>query len=167
MTRELTITQPFDLELSLTMGQAFRWRRLGDGWFSEVLGENLFHIRQRYINGNVEYRVGGADGERDATDADDQLLRRYFREDDDVTAIYDDISHDPVVAGLVHQHPGMRVLRQEPWECLVSYICSKSNKIPNITVNVEEIASMSRRTVNLDGDEQHIFPSPKQLLDGR
>ena len=109
MTRELAITQPFDLELSLTMGQAFRWRRVGDGWLSGVLGENLFHIRQRHINGNVEYRVGGADGERDATDADDQLLRRYFREDDDVTAIYDDISHDPVVAGLVRQYPGMRV----------------------------------------------------------
>ena len=164
MTRELAITQPFDLELSLTMGQAFRWRRLGDGWLSGVLGENLFHIRQRHINGNVEYRVGGADGERDATDADDQLLRRYFREDDDVTAIYDDISHDPVVAGLVRQFPGMRVLRQEPWECVAAYICSANNNIDQISRIVEKIADTFGETVELAGEARRTFPLAERLL---
>ena len=127
MTRQLKIEQPFNLELSLTMGQAFRWHKLpadfyGDGhkWFSGVLGENLLHIRQ--TDDGVEYRVGGPDGERAGTPADDEMLRRYFREDDDVAAIYQDICRDPVVAGLVRKYPGMRVLRQEPWECLVSYI---------------------------------------------
>ena len=71
MTRQLKIQQPFNLELTLTMGQAFRWRKLpadfyGDDhtWFSGVIGENLIHIRQTAVG--VEYRVGGADGERPA-----------------------------------------------------------------------------------------------------
>ena len=62
MARELKIEQPFNLGLSLTMGQAFRWRPLGEGWFSGVIGENLVHIRQ--TDAGVEYRIGGRDGER-------------------------------------------------------------------------------------------------------
>ena len=162
MTRELTITQPFDLELSLTMGQAFRWRPLGDGWYSGVLGENLIHVHQ--TESGVEYRVGGADGERDATDADDQLLRRYFREDDDVTAIYDDISHDPVVAGLVRQYPGMRVLRQEPWECLVSFICTPGTPISRTCDIVEAIAKKWGHKIELAGETRHAFPEPSLLI---
>ena len=163
MARQLEITQPFDLKLSLTMGQAFRWVPLADGRFSGVVGENLVHIRQ--TDGGVEYRVGGPDGERDATAADDEMLRRYFREDtDNVAAIYADISRDPVVARLVRQYPGMRVLRQEPWECLVSYICSANNNIAQISRIMEKVADAFGATVELGGEARRTFPSPERLL---
>ena len=62
MTRPLEIKQPFNLELSLMMGQAFRWRKLpmdfyGDGhqWFSGVLGDNLIHIHQ--VGGTIVFSV--------------------------------------------------------------------------------------------------------------
>ena len=165
MTRQLTINQPFDLKLSLTMGQAFRWQPLGDGWFSGVLGENLFHIRQAGgLNCPVEYRVGGAQGECDATDEHDAMLRRYFREDDDITAIYADISHDKVVAEFVQKYPGMRVLRQDPWECLVSYILSQTASIEGIKRSVTKIATLSRRSVKIDSNEQYVFPLAEQVV---
>lgn len=169
MTRQLKINHPFDLKLTLTMGQAFRWRRLGDGWFSGVLGENLIHIGQPDgVDGAIFYRVGGPNGERTATDSDDVMLLRYFREDDDVAAIYDDISdRDEHIKRLVKQYRGMRVLRQEPWECLVSYICSRSNKIPNIKQCVSQIATLSREIVHIgDGDDkQRTFPTPERILE--
>ena len=160
MARQLEITQPLDLALSLTMGQAFRWRRYGDGWFSGVIGGHLIHIRQ--TEGGVEYRAGGADG---GTDADlSALLSSYFRLDDDIAAIYADLgARDPHIATLIAQYPGMRVLRQEPWECLVSYICSKSNRISGICQCVAEIAKLSGQTVKLDGDDWNIFPTPQQV----
>ena len=91
MTRTLPITQPFDLALSLEMGQAFRWQRVGDegvhhrdwggppdpwrrgggGWYSCVVGEYLVHIRQ--TDDGIEYRVGVRDGKRDAVDLNQQL----------------------------------------------------------------------------------------------
>ena len=99
MNRRMTIRQPFDLALSLEMGQAFRWRRVGDegvrqrdwadppapwrrnggGWYSGVLGEYLVHLRQ--TDDGLEYRVGGRDGERDDVDLD-PLLEDHFRIDD-------------------------------------------------------------------------------------
>jgi len=168
MTRQLKMQQPFNLALTLTMGQAFRWRKLppefyddGHTWFSGVLGENLVHVRQ--TDDGVEYRVCGRQGERPDADSN-QILRDYFREDDDVAEIYRDISRDMHIAQLVKKYEGMRVLRQDPWECLVSYICSRSNSILNIRRCVSQISTLNRRTVELNGDTQHTFPSPQRLL---
>ena len=164
MTRQLQIDQPFDLELSLTMGQAFRWRTLEDGWFSGVLGENLVHIRQ--TDDGVEYRVGGTDGERTANRKDDRMLSRYFRDDDGVDEIYADISsRDPVIADLVHQYRGFRVLRQEPWECMVSYICSANNSIEGIKRCVNSVSMEFGDPVFLDGETRMTFPTPERLAD--
>ena len=168
MVRKIEIKQPFDMELSLTMGQAGRWYELppdfyadSHKWFSGVLGENLIHIRQ--TENGVEYRVGGSYGERDATDKDDDMLLRYFREYDDVQAIYDDISGDPVVKYLVQKYRGMRVLRQDPWECTVSYICSAQNSIPKIRQNVRAISENWGEQVSLCKDSSYTFPGPEQL----
>ena len=160
MARQLEITQHFDLELSLTMGQAFRWRRYGDGWFSGVIGDHLIHIRQ--TDGGVEYRAGGADGE---TDADlGALLSSYFRLDDDIAAIYADLgARDPHIATLTRQYPGMRVLRQEPWECLVSYICSANNNIKRISDSVEAIAQAFGQPLQLAENVRCTFPTASRL----
>ncbi len=166
MTRQLSLPGPFDLELSLTMGQAFRWRSLGDGWFSGVLGENLVHIRQ--TEDGVEYRVGGPEGEREAGDADDELLRRYFRADDDVGAIYADISgRDPKLATIIEEFPGLRILRQDPWECTVAYLCSANNNVKRIGAIVERIACEFGRTLALGPDVSAVFPTPDQMLAAR
>ena len=162
MTRQLEIKQPFNLALTLTMGQAFRWRELGDSWFSGVIGENLVHIRQ--TDYGVEYLVGGPDGKRAATSEDDELLLRYFREDDDVMKIYADISRrDEQIARLVAKYKGMRVLRQEPWECLVSYICSASNSIERISECVAVLSKELGEPLTIDNKTRVTFPKPEQL----
>ena len=158
----LPIAPPFDLKLSLTMGQAFRWRPLGDGWFSGVLGNYLVHIRR--TDDGVEYRAGGADGEANADLS--ATLRRYFRLDtDNINAIYADLAdRDPQLAPLISAYRGMRILRQEPWECLVSYICSANNNIPRISAIVEKIAETFGQPVPLNGDRRHTFPTAERLV---
>ena len=184
MTRTLPISQPFDLALSLEMGQAFRWQRIGDeevrnrdwgdpperwrkgcgSWYSEVLDGYLVHVRQ--TDDGIEYRVGDSKGERDDVDLDRQL-HAYFRLDDDIEAIYGELGQDPVVAEAIERYPGLRLLRQERWECLVSYLCSKRNSIRGTKRNVEDIAKRSRQIVRLDGDQSHLFPTAQIVVDQR
>ena len=161
MVREIEIQQPFDLQLSLTMGQAFRWIPSEDGWFAGVLGTSLYRVRQTARG--LEYRVGGANGEREPDVTDDQELRRYFREDDDIPAIYADISRDQYLGRLVNEHQGMRLLRQDPWECTVAYLCSANNNIPQISSIVERIAVEFGDRVELGGEVRRIFPLPGQV----
>ena len=177
MSRRMTIRQPFDLALSLEMGQPFRWRRVGDeregqrdwgdpparrranggGWYSGVLGEYLVHLRQ--TGEGVEYRVGDGDGERFDVNLD-RPIHAYFRLDDDMEEVHARLGQHRGVAGAVGGHPGLRLLRQEAWECLASYLCSSTNSIRGIRRNVERIARLSRRPVRLDEEERYVFPTP-------
>ena len=162
MVREIEIKQPFNLKLSLTMGQAFRWQPLENEWFSGVLGQTLFHVKQ--TDGGVEYCVGDVNGERVAGDSDDWFLRRYFREDtDDVAAIYNSLSRDSRLAEMVKQHGGLRLLRQDPWECTVAYLCSANNNIPRIANIMERIAAEFGDDVELKGQVRSVFPPPERL----
>ncbi len=156
----LPIDQPFDLAESLESGQAHRWRRLDAGWFSGVLGDRLLHLRQA-PNG-LEYRQTIATGGNHSSDAN-ALLRAYFRLDDDLEAIYADICRDRRVASMVAQYPGLRILRQEPWECTVAFICSATSNIPRIHQNMEAMSDSLGEPLELDGEVRRTFPSAERL----
>ena len=145
----LVIDQPFDLAESLESGQAHRWKRLEDAWYSGVLGPWLVHVRQE--TGGVQYRATRA-----GDDADPEmlksLLRSYFRLDDDICAIYADICRDRRVAEMVARYPGLRILRQKPWECTVAFICSATSNIPRIHRNMEAMADSLGDPLELDGE---------------
>ena len=109
----VSIDQPLDLKLSLTMGQAFRWQSKNDGWYSGVLRGKLFHVKE--TAGGIDYRVGGSGGVEVANTQWDGTLRSYFRLDtDDIESIYADlrVRQDALIPAL-ERYRGMRVLRQD------------------------------------------------------
>ena len=160
MAESVTIDQPFNLAESLESGQAHRWRRLEDGWYSGVLGNRLLHLRQ--AAGGLEYREASATGRATRSDTG-ALLRAYFRLDDDIEAIYAEICRDRRVAAMVARYPGLRILRQEPWECTVAFICSATSNIPRIHQNMEAMADRLGEPLELDGEVRRTFPSPERL----
>ena len=154
---EIAFPQPFDLAATLLGGQAHRWKIDGD-WFSGVLRGNFIKMRQ--TGEGIEFRSGPAP-EADLA----PLLRDYFRLDDDLLEVYDRICFDGRVAAMVKQYPGLRILRQEPWECLVAYVCSANNSIRQIHNNLENVSNAFGNPVRLDGDVRHTFPTPVQLVE--
>ena len=154
---ELAVPPPFDLEASLLGGQAHRWKTDG-GWFSGVLRGNFVKMRQ--TGDGIEFRSHPAP-EADLV----PLLRDYFRLEDNLLEVYDRICFDDRVAAMVEQYPGLRILRQEPWECLVAYVCSANNSIRQIHNNLENISNAFGEPVCLDGDVRHTFPTPAQLVE--
>ena len=159
----VSIDQPLDLKLSLTMGQAFRWQSKNDGWYSGVLRGKLFHVKE--TAGGIDYRVGGSGGVEVANTQWDGPLRSYFRLDtDDIESIYADlrVRQDALIPAL-ERYRGMRVLRQEPWECLVSYLCSAPASVERISQDMETLAGEYGERVTLDGDARYTFPGPEVL----
>ena len=165
--------QPLDLEASLLGGQAHRWKRApsgGDGgeWYSGVLRGNLVLVRQH--EQTVEFHGGPADSA-----ALVPLVRSHLRLDDDLETICSEIADDPNVADQIRRYPGLRVLRQEPWECLVAYICSANSNIETIHLNMERLSGEFGEPLTLlhpeppPGDEEIIrrntFPKPVDLAE--
>ena len=157
--RRLPIAQsskyPFVLDNVLNERQDFRWRRRGDGRYCGVLAGHHIHVWQDepcvlMYHSNPD------------TDLND-LLRSYFRLDDDMDDIYKDISSRcDTLAQLVKEYPSLRVLRQpDPWECMVAYICSRRVTPPRIVERVEMIAKELGDKVELNGDVRYTFPAPE------
>ncbi len=161
---KLAVQQPFDLEATLVGGQAHRWRadsELSDAdgdWFSGVIRGNFVKIRQ--TSQGVEF-ISGPAPEADMI----PVLQDYLRLDDDLEQVYAEICRDDRVAAMVDRYPGLRILRQEPWECLVAYVCSANNSIRQIHNNMEAMAGSMGEPVSLGGDVRCTFPSPAQLIE--
>ena len=151
--------QPLDLGLTLKAGQAFRWQSDGDDcWWVGVISGQLVRIRQQDVDGDLEFEgAPGPDGDVG------ELLHRYFRLDDPIAEIYQSISRNDVMAGLVGRYHGLRLLRQEPWECLVSYICSATNSVGRISESMENLSKRWGREVRLGDRVRHTFPTAMDL----
>ena len=154
---ELTIDQPFDLAASLESGQAHRWKKV-DGWYSGVVRGDFIQVRQK--GQRVEFLASQSQETAAAA-----MLRDYFRLDDDIDAIYSDINRDRRVADMVSKYPGLRVLRTEPWECLVAFICSANNNIARIHQLMERMSDEFGNLILLNGQTRHTFPSPADLTE--
>lgn len=100
-------------------------------------------------------------------DSSRDILERYFRFDnDDTKTLYEELSnYDPMMGQLVQEYYGTRILRQEPWECLVAYISSANNNISQISRIVEKLSDCFGETVNLDGETRCAFPTPERILE--
>ena len=145
--------QPFDLEFTLFSGQAFRWARekdTPDSWFSGVVQGNL--IRMRQTNQGVEFRSTLPEG------MTQYHLHNYFRMEDDAAAIYEEICHDWRVEMMVREYWGLRLLRQEPWECLIAFLCAADNSVAQTSQTIERLAETLGNAMTLDGKPAIPFP---------
>ncbi len=154
-TLTIPLPRPFSLEYSLESGQAFRWHRRGD-WRYGVVSGRLVALRQ---DGD-ELHVRAA-SEPEAVAAD---VRDYLRIDDDMEAVYARIAaDDDRMAQSIAAYPGMRILRQDPWECLIAFICSANSNIPRISANMNDIAASMGEPLTLDDHVGYAFPPPQRL----
>lgn len=137
-----------DLDHTLGCGQVFRWRKEGGLWKGVVDGR-MAVLRQ---DGPGVRILSGMDKER---------FRSYFRLDDDLEAVYAELGGDPVLADYIERYRGLRLIRQDPWECLASYVLATNANIPRIQGMIERVC----RTFGEEGDGFFTFPTPERLLD--
>lgn len=139
--------QPFSLDATLSCGQVFRWDRTPDGWWYGVVADRVIKIRQ--------------EGRRlTFTGAPAAFIRHYFSLDIDLDRILSSLDRDAVIHNALENNRGLRIVRQPPWECTVSYICATNSNIPTIRRRIAAIARRYGRTVECEGREFNIFPDP-------
>jgi len=143
---------PLDLGCTLSCGQAFRWC-LGTEWqWRGVVGGALVDLWQR-PEGDLYWESGP----RELSPGE---LSDYLRLDDDLEAIRRDI-RDPRVDAAFSAYRGLRILRQDPWETLVSYVVSQMSNVSRISRTVEILSA--RYGTPLGDGRNHAFPTPDQL----
>jgi len=143
--------------MTLTSGQAFRWRKEEDGWVGVV---HRHWVRLRLIAGGIFAETVGPHEDWD-------WLEHYLQVNVDLQAVLDTFPADePMRAARTACH-GLRLLRQDPWECLASFILSSTKQI----LQIQQIVSLLCRSygeeilVPAGQDPVWTFPTAERLAD--
>lgn len=153
----VTITDDFDLTKIADSGQAFRVVSAGDGW-RFVTGHRLLHMTQKSAH---RYEV---DCSRWTWD---HFWHSYFDLDRNYAAIRAEIPpEDAYLCGAALAGQGIRILRQDPWETLVTFIISQRKSIPAIRSCVETLCdSLGTPLAEEQGRLLYSFPAAQALCD--
>lgn len=137
----------FNLKQTFFCGQCFRWKELENGCFSAIVSGKRINVSQ--VGSDIVIESGHTR----------QFLESYFDLKTDYSAYIKRFSADPTLKAACEGSPGIRILRQEPFETLISFIISQNNNIPRISGIIDRLCeSFGERT-----DGGFTFPTAKQL----
>lgn len=156
MESRIRLERDFLPEHTFDCGQCFRWNKEEDGSFTGVAHKKAVNISYD----NKDILIKGA-SEEDIK----EIWREYLDIDRDYSAIKKAVSISQVMEEAVAFGSGIRILKQEFFEALLSFIISQRNAIPNIKKCVEKLCSAYGEPLELMGKTYYSFPDPEALSD--
>ena len=155
---EIQITDDFDLDRIAESGQCFRWQKDDSGTHRIIHKEHILRIRP--LGNNIFTLSCSEDEYRN-------IWYDYFDLGEDYRSIRKRISKedDPFLADACEFGKGIRILRQEPWEMLISFIISQNKNIPAIKKSVELLSEaagyqrgMTAEAIMFSRHRRRFFP---------
>ena len=134
-----------NVENSINSGQVFLWRKNGDYWYG-INGQDILKINN---SGSIK--------------SYQNIKTDFFRKRDNIEKIIKSISKDSITKKAVKQYAGLRILEQDPFQCLISFITSSNSNIQKIKSSLEKISKKFGVKVKFDNQEFFLFPKPEKL----
>jgi len=147
----------YNLAATLNSGQAFRWKSHGDTW------EGVIHGRWVSLRQDSPNEIQAATSE---PQPDWHWLSEYLGLDADHSAMLATFPNDEPLREAVAHCPGLRLLRQEPWECLASFILSSTKQIVQIQQCVELLCASFGEAIRPGRTgpwPRHAFPAAERI----
>ena len=148
----------FDLKDIFECGQCFRWNEQEDGSYTGIWKENVVNVKkegQDYVfsgmckNGNLE-----------------EEIHTYFDLDRNYEKIKEELSKkDRYMKTSIAYGKGIRILNQDLWETIISFIISANNNIPRIKGIIERLSKAYGKEIEWEGKIYYTFPTPEELKD--
>ena len=140
-----------NLENTLFCGQAFRWKKDENGIFSAVVKDKIIKAKQTE-NEIIFLNVNDKETEN--------LIEKYFDLNRDYKKICDELSKDKYFETAYKEYDGIRILHQDSWEALCSFIISQNNNIPRIMGIIDRLCKTFGERLD---DENYTFPTYESL----
>ena len=151
----ITINDDFDLQKIAHCGQCFRAKEIFGGIYRFITGTRVIYISNRTRN---QFEISCDEDEWSS------VWTTYFDLDTNYRALRAEIAGvNDYINSAAEFGSGIRILRQEPFETLISFIISQRKSIPSITTSVERIAERFGRAVETERGTVHLFPTVDEL----
>ena len=141
----MQIKESIDVENSINSGQVFLWKKNNEFWYG-VNGQDVLQIdKSAKIKSLKNYKTD------------------FFRSSDDFDRIIKSISKDNLVKKSIKKYPGLRIIKQDPFQCLISFIVSSNSNIQKIKTNLENISQKFGERIEFKNQEFFLFPDSETL----
>ena len=134
-----------DIDNSINSGQVFLWEKQGSDWYG-IDGQDVLKINKNGVIKSIR-----------------NLKTDFFRKNDNMQEIIKSISKDKTVKKAVKEYEGLRLFRQDPFQCLISFIISSNSNIQKIKNSLEKITKKFGKKVKIQKKEFFLFPEPEKI----
>ena len=134
-----------DIDNSINSGQVFLWEKYGSDWYG-INGQDILKINKNAVIKSIQ---------NSKTD--------FFRKNDNMQEIIKSISKDKTVKEAIKQYEGLRIFKQDPFQCMISFIISSNSNIQKIKNSLEKITKKFGEKVEIENKEFFLFPKPEKL----
>lgn len=138
-----------NLDHTFNSGQVFLWKKTGKHWYA--------------VNGQDVLKINCSDFSVKS------ILKKdvdFFRQDS-IEKILKDIRRDAIVKQAEKKYRGLQILRQDPFQCLISFIVSSNSNIQKIKTNLEKLCEGFGEKITVHEKEFFTFPTPEKLADAK
>ena len=134
-----------NFDYSINSGQVFLWKKIDAKWYG-IDGKRVLVLENaQKFKKNMKYETD------------------FFRLDDNFEKISNELKNDSYVRNALKMFPGLRLIRQNPFQCYISFIVSSNSNIPNIKSRLQNLCKTFGRRKIVDGREFFLFPEPSDL----
>ena len=134
-----------DIDNSINSGQVFLWEKHGSDWYG-IDGQDILKINKNGVIKSIR-----------------NLKTDFFRKNDNMQEIIKSISKDKTVKKAVKEYEGLRLFRQDPFQCLISFIISSNSNIQKIKSSLEKITKKFGKKVKIQNKEFFLFQEPEKM----
>lgn len=145
----------FELDHIFECGQCFRWKKQNDGSYTGVIKEGVINIKKENDTAIV---CGEIEGDIE------EVFYNYFDMATDYQKIKSLLCENDINMKMASDYGyGIRILQQDAWEMVVSFIISAANNIPRISKTIENISREYGKMIEFQGEKFYLFPTPEEL----
>ena len=141
----MTDFNKINLDNTINSGQVFLWKKQNNFWYG-INGQDVLRINEL---GHIK--------------SYENVKSDFFRRRDDLEKIIQSISKDSITKQAVKRYLGLRLLRQDPFQCFISFIVSSNSNIQKIKLNLENLSKKFGKKIIFDKNEFYTFPEPRTI----
>lgn len=145
----------FNLTHIFNCGQCFRWNMEADGSYTGVVKDKVINVEQE-----------GSTVIFNNMDGYENIIKGYFDLNTDYSEIKRSVNTDEVMSEAIKFGSGIRILNQDEWETMISFMISANNRIPMIKRVIENLSSCFGEFIcNYRGRDYYTFPKAEKLAE--
>ncbi len=155
---KITNQESFELADIFECGQCFRWNIQDDESYTGVVKNSVINVSKK--DNEIIFK-GSFEGSKEEFE---NLIRYYFDLDTNYTDFKEKLANiDEYLNTAIKFGSGIRILNQDLWECIISFIISANNNIPRIKKIIERISERYGKEIKFQGKSYYTFPNVESL----